>query len=542
MTRYRPTYSLMSGTNDLSNDMILGKAHQAITNKVPSFEFRLDNRFDKWAGLAYLDPVTLSVDGVGILKGRIDRAGSQVMKKGGRILVLKGRGNAAALEDVISSLHIKNEQPYDIVNKIIDSYNNLRLAKDPAISVSSNMAPTTGYPMTFIWKRKNHMEMLLAVAEALGAPAGLGGQDQFYDFYVDPADGFFFEPTGQRSSGVDITVPFEVIERDAVIDSLPLKNDIWIWGDPAAGTIPLEMQEGYNNQTPSRQDPWTEGNPGDYLAGPNVTGITSDTANKVIGNSSIKISAQISSGDYGYWYMPFPFGAPYPPGGSKWPGQPPAAGFNLYNETSMTETMGEISAIGFFIKNTLDMDLMLAIKDGDNKIAVTQKVRLPGGTVFNWFTPEWKYVQLNIGPSVKNLTITEGTEPFSWENVAEIRFVFFRLAFQHVWVPTIWFDGLRFIKPLVVRHQITPPNTKRPYIKSMNWINTWKIAKSAASSLAQNMVMPQEYYLFENIGRVDVPVGQTFVGSGVTLLAREITYTMAKDEGWKVKVHGWKGY
>jgi hypothetical protein len=51
----------------------------------------LDNRNEKWAGLTWNNPVTLSIDGVGILKGRIDETDSGISKKDARVLEIRLR-------------------------------------------------------------------------------------------------------------------------------------------------------------------------------------------------------------------------------------------------------------------------------------------------------------------------------------------------------------------------------------------------------------------------------------------------------------------
>ena len=48
----------------------------------------------------------------------------------------------------------------------------------------------------------------------------------------------------------------------------------------------------------------------------------------------------------------------------------------------------------------------------------------------------------------------------------------------------------------------------------------------------------QHYYDFENLGRVDIPIGYKFSLEGVQMLMREMSYVFSKDEGWTIKGRG----
>jgi hypothetical protein len=532
----------MSGANDLSGDLIRAEIENAITNRVPAFTIDIDNRFDKWDGLLWNDPITLSIDGQGVLRGRLDIPDRGIEKKQGRILQLRGRGDAGALEDIQASMHVVNMTPFDIVNKIMAVYSAMRYSADPDISVQSNFAPDT-VTMSFLWKRKSLWDMLREVSDALGAPPALGGIDQFFDYYVDVADGFYFEPIGNRDSGVSIPAGLETKGRHRVIDSLPVKNDIWVWGNESAGTIPLEMQVGYNGGVgDDRTDPWTEGNAADYKKGPGVDIISDEPTEHVIGSQSIRITTLvIMSNERLYWYMPFPFGGPYPPGGSKWPSQDPAGGLNCYNETKMDETMGEISAVGFFLKSDTAFNIAIEVKDGTTgATGIGESVRYDPG--MNVFFPPWNYVQRPFGPSAgfkpTNPTAPP-TEVVDWSNIAEVRFVVYNYPYGMGTV-NIFFDGFRFIKPLVVRCPQVPasPATRRIQIQPASNIASYKLAKIYGNSVLENLMTAQEYYDFENLGRVDIPIGYKFRLEGVEMLMRELSYVFSKDEGWIIKGRG----
>lgn len=529
----------MSGANDLSGDLIRAEIEDAITNRVPGFTIDIDSRFDKWDPLLWNDPITLSIDGQGILRGRIDIPDRGVEKAQGRILTLNGRGDAGALEDIQASIHVVNMTPKDIVNKIMNAYSAMRYSADPNITVQSNLAPDD-ITMGFLWKRKGLWAMLRDVSDALGAPIALGGKDEFFDFYVDVTDGFYFEPIGNRDSAVSIPANLETMRRHRIIDSLPVKNDIWVWGNESAGTIPLEMQVGYNGGVgDDRTDPWTEGNAADYKKGAGVD-IIADSSDHVIGSQSIAVTTiTILGTEKGYWYMPFPFGAPYPPGGSKWPSQDPAGGLNCYNETKMDETMGEINAIGFFMKADDALNLGIEVKDGTTGVtAMGDSVRYDPGFVI-W--PDWNYVQLPFGPSAgfKPTKPSAPTDVVDWSNIAEVRFAFTNYPWG-LGVFIIWIDGLRFIKPLVVRCPQVPasPATRRIQIEPVSNIASYALAKIYGNSVLENLMTPQHYYDFDNLGRVDIPVGYKFSLEGVQMLMREMSCIFSKDEGWIIKGRG----
>jgi hypothetical protein len=532
----------MSGANDLSGDLIRAEIEDAITNRVPAFTIEIDNRFDKWDSLLWNDPITLSIEGQGVLRGRLDIPDRSVEKSQGKILALKGRGDAGALEDIQASMHVVNMTPKDIVDKIMNAYSTMRYSADPNITVQSNLAPND-ITMSFLWKRKGLWPMLRDVSDALGAPPALGGKDTFFDFYVDVTDGFYFEPIGNRDSGVSIPASLETIRRRRIIDSLSVKNDIWVWGNESAGTIPLEMQIGYNGGVgDDRTDPWTEGNAADYKKGAGVDIISDEPTEYVIGSQSIRITTLvIMSNERLFWYMPFPFGAPYPPGGSKWPGQDPAGGLNCYNETKMEETMGEINAVGFFIKSDTAFNLCLEVKDGTTgTTAAGESVRYDPG--MNFLFPPWNYVQRPFGPSA-GFKPTSPTAPptdvVDWANIAELRFVVYNYPYGMGTI-SIFFDGFRFIKPLVVRCPQVPatPATRRIQIEPVSNIASYALAKIYGNSVLENLMTAQHYYNFENLGRVDIPIGYKFSLEGVQMLMREMSYVFSKDEGWTIKGRG----
>jgi hypothetical protein len=538
LTRYKPTFNVQSGANDLTQDTIRVEVQRAITNRISTFTLVADDRNGKWSGLGWNDPIEIGIEDTRILDGRIDDPYREISKRDARIINLVGRGIEGALQDVISSLHLVNMTPQAIVGAIINEYAARKLADDPTIYIDSNLAPDT-FNMSFLWRRKNLWDMLQDVADTLSAPPELGGDDKFYDFYVVPGSGggFVFEPVGQRDSGVSIPLyTDEIKKRTYHIDSLPVKSDVWVWGNGSAGTLPLEMEPGY--VAPGvRQDPWTENNADDYLKGDSVDLITNDNTEHVIGDWSIRITTLsiFGTGRF-YWIMPFPFGGPYPPGGSKWPGQLPGYKLNCYNELGMAETMGELSAIGFFLKTDTPFNFLIEVVDEGDLRAQSEAIRVEKGV--NWYAPTWNYVQLPFGSSSNYKTMSD-TDVIDWSRIKEIRYCGFNFPYG-LGTIQIAFDGLRFIKPLVVNVTGGYKATRRSHIQQATGIADYALAKVYALSLLENMKNPQQYFDFENVGRVDIPVGYKFTLEGAELVMREETFLFSKDEGWIIKGKGFE--
>ena len=545
----------MSGSRNLSQDMIKGEFDQAVTNRAPQFNIDLDNRFEKWASvLDWNDPILMSIDGAGILSGRIDDFDNGLEKRDGRLLNITGRGNAAALEDIVTSMHIVHMSAHDIVDKIINTYNAMKYAGDPAISIESNLAPTDIY-FTFQWRRRNFWQDLKDVSDSLSAPVELGGNDTFYDYYVTPANGFRFEPVGYRSSGVSIPLGKETIKRRYLLESLPVKNDVWIFADPSQGTIPLTMQIGYNGgEGDDRTDPWTEDNPQDFSL--YSIDIATTDPDHVIGEKSIKfITFVIFGTDRFYWDLQFPYANAVWP----WAAQEPKGHLNTYNEEQLREAMGEWNAVGFFIKTDTPFSMCMEVKDGkaDPCYACSESVRLDQGSgALAWLFPEWHYVQLPFGPSAnyKPSEWAEGSKKdqtnIDWSDITEIRWVGYNYPYG-VGTIQILFDGLRFIKPLVVNQKQEGAATRRVHFADMTnisqygdireepYLSPYKLATIYARSVLENLVDPNRYYDFENVGRTDIPVGYTFNLEEKSLVMREETYTFSKDEGWKISGNGY---
>jgi hypothetical protein len=538
--RYNPTVSIDCNGHALQDDLMQLEIRQAITNTVSTFSLTLDNLNDKWTNvLRWNDPITITIEGTRKFKGRLDMPETEVSKKDGRIMYLSGREDGGALQDVESSLHFASEKSSDIIQAILDEYNNRRLTGDPAITMGVNLAPTDIY-MSPVWKRKSLWSMLLDVANLLGCPVEVGGKNQFFDFWITPYDELYFVPTGTYSSGVTIPPSTETIKARRIVDSLPVANDVWIWAAENMGTIPLTMQPGYPGAI---NDPWTESNTTYWKCGDHITSITGDQSQHIIGDWSLKINLDVAwwllfgSPDIrAWWYLEFPF--------SEWPGQPPQNHFNVYNETSMTETMGEITGINFFLKTDTPFDFLIEVKDTCLLLADSNPVHVdPGGPFANWFNPVWVPVNLPFGPSGNYKVRTDTTQPLDWSAIAEVRFVMWGIP-AGLGTFNLWFDGLRFVKPLVVSATKTGsptyPDTRRTLVKQATEISSYAAAKAYALAVLENESNPQIYWQFENLGRVDIPIGYKFNVGSLELLMRELTYSMSKDKGLIINGVGWE--
>jgi len=548
----------------------------AITNKVPSFRILLDNRRGRWNDIAEHNDIFLIIDGVPVMSGFIDTIRNPLEKiygrMGGDLLWLEGRGDAAALLELLSNIHLRNHSAKESVEKILGSYNSLKGTLDPTIFIEENAAPASKPPyVSFQVSEESHWGMLDRVSGTLGAPVAFGGQNKFYDFWITPTRGLVFVEAGSKSSGITITVPSGYGVRSKVVDSLPRKTDIWVTGSEVSGTIPLEMQAGWGNQGPNeRKDPWTETNGQDYFPGTNCyqpashgPSQGSQFHNKIgdwmIGGSLVIPKDEGSPMDHGYFYMRFPF----PDDGSKWPSQDPAGGLNTFNMTRLDETMREISAIGFFIRcmaGEAHPQFRLEVVDGTTPTTIASK-KIP-------LTPDWIYFQYPFGPSAQAIILrsefqedeskisegqwkmidVDGSPPqnypetvFDWSNIAEIRFVGFAPggSVQYPTLPVLFIDGLRFIKPLIAHYYDPADPVRRPDFHSASWATSYSLARIWAAALAETLRKPLRYLDFDLPGRADIIAGYTFIFEGKTLIARTLTHRFTKDS-WKIGIEGFE--
>lgn len=476
-----------------------------------------------------------------MFKGRIDQTQAIVDKKGALVYEIQGRSDFATLVDIIASKHVVQETAYDIVNEIIDLQNSLAQSQDPQLTVALNEADDTA-PLNFLWKRSTLQKMLLDVSNKLGSPATQGGIDQFYDFWVDPTDGFWFVPAGSvAANGVDLGYPggIEQKKRTYVIDANPVKNDVWTWAQNTAagaglGRIPLSMQPGYAGYP---ADSWTEGNASDYASPVNCS--ITDSNNSIVGAASIEIdiTEDLIGNAPASFTMPFPFG-------SKWAVQPPYSALNTYNETSMTETMGQMAALIYYLSSqNASWNHYVQVTDvyGNVAMSTSQTIQaivnapLAGG---------WNAVAVAFGPD-SNYAITspsDSTNPwFDWAGVTGITFVFKPTTLLGRPSDKVLFDGFAIVKPLVVETAQAGATTRRTNTQTISGILTYADAVNYGQATLESLMMPQQYYEIENIGRNDIPAGHTFITEGKVLVAKELSYKYNKtNDGWLIDLKGWE--
>jgi hypothetical protein len=539
-----PVPSLTLGILDATDYIRKIKFTDCITNQVPTFAIAVAAPGGIWDSIDYADPVVFNLDGTDILRGRVDDWEYSVEKtpEGGEVIEYTGRGNAGVLQDVVTSMQVVNRSAHDIVTDLLAEYENRKLSKDPSIAVTSNTAPDD-IDLTFLWKGRDIWSCLQDVSLALG---GIPTTGQFYDFLVNPSGNFYFDPIGVNSSGVTIPLNSETIAPKRRVSSIPIKNDIWLFANMKMGCVPLTMQLGYNGNGVT--DPWTESNASDYHLSGSLTSFftvsdETDPTYVKVGSKSIKISGAILSllsTDQICWALQFPLSG-------KWAAQTPGGHFNAYNECMMTdgtsgmrEGMGEFNACDFYLTSDAEFDLYVQAKDGTGLYAVSQAIHYKP-TFWGTLTGlGWIPVALPFGPSGNYTVISDETPPplFDWADVVEIGWLAkFPVAVGGV---HIWFDGLRFVKPLVVNVSDPGATTRRTQRVSKEAIISYDAAVSYARGILENQKLPQIYWSLENIGRVDLPTGKTFKYGTTDLLLREATYDFSKDEGWKLTGTAWE--
>jgi len=515
--------------------------------------------------------IQIAVDGTPLFLGMVDDPTDSGDKKKGYAREVKARGLAARWLDTFSSVHIRSNSAYDIAAQILNEYNNRRGAADPLISWKTNHAPINlSYPL--FQRRESIQDMFRGLAQLLAAPPGyLGGADCMFDFYVDADGAASFVRVAEEwamkdGSHLQLNDNHRTITRRETRGT-PVKNDVWLWGGQTSGRLPLEMQDNYMNQAP--RDVWTENNSGDYgwgvENGAGTPTLSNSQEHVAFGSWAIKIMMpQLSNPSWRvYWYLPFPF--------NQWPiGQAPNGRLNCFNEapnyrekkwdgstwtnvTGMSEQMGEIQGIGFYLYSTASFDWYIELQDHFNHKVRTATERYDVGL---WPTAYWKpYLNIPIGPSANMEGSENATEPFDWAAVKEIRWVC-KNGPAYSW--PIWFDGLRFIKPLVIHYpDYNMSGGANPYdepwhpapafgyrsstslsteIVMEQSVDEWKVGKRIASSIYESKAYPQAYWTIEGFGVTECIPGQKFLFGPTELCMRENRFSITKDGGFESSI------
>jgi hypothetical protein len=522
--------------------------------------------------LHWNDTLTLKVDTATRFIGRIDSLTPPEEKAQGRILTVKGRHTgSAALEDYVANLQVTGT-PEDIVAAIIARYTSMKGATytaDPAITIITNSAPDD-ITMAFDWRRKSFWKMLYEVQEALGAPVAEGGKDEFYDFFLDPGTvgDFYFLPMGSLDSAVTIAANTELLKANRIIDGLPVKNEIFLWCNAAGGAVPYEMEEGWNETQAvpviGLTDPWTEGNASDYSSGVGLGGsVTVEdhtyTAGELatddigIGLKCIRIHGTTSplnntAEQYAYWGMKFNHGEAFHTKLDGFTNQDPHDMLNLANETHMDESMGEVSAVRFYLKDLknpittgsfdwtgwVGWQFWLECVDAyDNVVRSGQMGATATSGPIYWLTQKWAHPTISIGPTVGNWSQKTGAS-FDWAAVKELKFIIGgkKAALD------FYFDGFKFVKPLIAQARYVSGDsyekTCRSIVIAKEKIANYQAALLTAQGLLEGQKRPNVYWNFEDIGRTDIPSGYTFNLGSTELLMRDQKWSMTKEGGWLV--------
>jgi hypothetical protein len=224
--------------------------------------------------------------------------------------------------------------------------------------------------------------------------------------------------------------------------------------------------------------------------------------------------------------------------------QDPDDMLNLSNETHMTESMGEISAIAFSIKDRLDpkfnpvWNLEVDCVDiDDNETHSSQTIARRAIGV--WYNPTQSGLPClfpvgEVQKGVDTVWKTAVGTSFDWRSVKEVRFVIGgrKGAFD------VLFDAFRFVKPLIANavYLSGEPREKscRSVVVAKEKIIDYESALLIAKALLEQQKKPNTYWDIENLGRVDIPSGSKFKIGTLELLMRDERWSMTKEGGWTI--------
>jgi hypothetical protein len=549
--RFAPELSLTIAGTEVKDDIASLSCDFSVTDQVQGLEVELGNLADKYAALTPFDEIVLALNGTQRLYARADSCNPDYSKAGAKVFRVKGRQIAgSALQDIVASLQFVDEHPDDIVEGIIASYNASKGASDPTITIGNNLAPTD-ITMSPRWQRKSYWKMLQELQEALGGPVADGGADEFFDFWIGPATtgDFYFENAGHEDSAIVVPDNSETTKGKRILDATAVKNDVWVWGNSQAGRIPLEMQL---TDLTGLADTWTEGNAADYTASssPTAGATVENQTDSGLGLPYVKVGHQ-SIHLKGYrnfileeratLHLAFPKAGI----GVIWPAQYPGGHFNAYNEVAMSESMGEFVGCHFWFKSNTNCVVLIQVTDGAGVVAYSSSGY---GYQVGWWPPkdagDWQELVFSFGPSA-NYSVVENTKPlpiFNWSDVAEIAWVCKANWGQGYPNPNAdyWFDGLYFVKPLVVNAYSTSDGVRKSVHVAKDEIVNYASAKLIANALLEQQMKPQIYWDFEEIGRDDIPSGYRFTLGSTELLMREQRWQFSKEAGWILTGKAWE--
>jgi hypothetical protein len=184
---------------------------------------------------------------------------------------------------------------------------------------------------------------------------------------------------------------------------------------------------------------------------------------------------------------------------------------------------------------------MMKVTDTSSVVAYSPSIHYKPGWPWGGIVGgDWLPVALPFGPSGNYSVVSTSVPPplLNWADITQVAWVVtFSLA---IGTAHIYFDGLRFVKPLVVNMTDPGATTRRSIRINKEAIVTYADAVSYANGYLANQMLPQIYWTLENVGRVDIPTGKYFLYGTLPLLLREVDYTLTKDAGWKMTATAWE--
>lgn len=131
-------------------------------------------------------------------------------------------------------------------------------------------------------------------------------------------------------------------------------------------------------------------------------------------------------------------------------------------------------------------------------------------------------------------------DEFNWAKLEKLWFTFIFSPFLFRAQVALWFDGLKFVKPLVVNAYDSSSGSRKSRIESKENIVGYTAAKSVVNALLEEYKKPFTYWSISNLGRDDILSGKKFTVGETELLMREQRWTMNKESGWLIEATAWE--
>ena len=434
MSEESPQFSILLNGTQAADYFTTLETQRYVRNQIGAFSVSLDDyQFAKWAALAKYHPAILSINGTRIFKGRIDKILRHYDKDSeGYLTTVTGRDDAGPLLDIEFSKYYYRQTPDYVLKDLINNvYPSRKGTMDPTLTLNESTnfatyATSALYTNTWNWDRVSFwqaVEQVLEYIEGLYLGSNPTNPPLFLDFWVDENDVVQITQTGELPTNIDVggAGGNYVKTYDWTLDSLPVKNDVWLWGNNKAGILPLSADPFWtqiHNTYVGQQ--WTDGTAGYWAVGYNgfladnpLVKLFSSASVKNVSSSSPGLGTDMIEADYVcvpvlpiYEYYNYTSNASFPPIASvNWVGPltkpsisnpytvsiPPYAELsmpmpfgpntpdfqifrrgprdtlNWYNNDVTDESMGAISAVNFYMKaNIPSLTMTLALIDGQN--------------------------------------------------------------------------------------------------------------------------------------------------------------------------------